>query len=318
MRSLSTLLLTCGVLLMSESVIAQNAADYYYPLQVGNYWKYHVAAYGGSGYAPGTSFHRIDSLDPIAGYNYWREVGVEARDASPADTSIFMPGLWIRSDAIGNIVLGAFAEGPGPIDSATIVDPPVTLFANEMLTVGYSREYTEGDVLYQDSVLSKTETVSVPAGVFANCLVVRGQHRDNLGSILYREYTYYAPGVGVVKRIVDLPSDNAHVGDLIQYVGLSAVDVGDVASAVRSFVLDPVRPNPSRGGSLTVHFSLPTDAPARLELLDVAGRRIASHDVGMDRHTLDLGAGQHLAPGLYLVRLAQGANTRTTRVAVLR
>jgi hypothetical protein len=79
-----------------------------------------------------------------------------------------------------------------------------------------------------------------------------------------------------------------------------------------------VRPNPSRGGALTVHFTLPTDAPARLELLDVVGRRIASHEVGMGQHTLDLGAGHHLAPGLYLVRLTQGANTRTTRVAVLR
>jgi hypothetical protein len=67
-----------------------------------------------------------------------------------------------------------------------------------------------------------------------------------------------------------------------------------------------------------VRFTLPTDAPARLELLDVAGHRIASHEVGADQHTLHLGAGQHLAPGLYLVRLTQGANPRTTRVAVLR
>jgi hypothetical protein len=89
-------------------------------------------------------------------------------------------------------------------------------------------------------------------------------------------------------------------------------------NAVLTFALDPVRPNPSRGGALTVRFSLPTDAPARLELLDVAGRRIASHDVGIGQHTLDLGAGQHLPPGLYLVRLTQGANTRVTRVAVLR
>ena len=97
------------------------------------------------------------------------------------------------------------------------------------------------------------------------------------------------------------------------------VDVsGDAALA---FALDPVRPNPSRGGMLTVRFTLPTAAPARLELLDVAGRRIASREVGSlgaGQHTLDLGAGQHLAPGLYLVRLTQGANKRTTRGAVLR
>jgi hypothetical protein len=84
-----------------------------------------------------------------------------------------------------------------------------------------------------------------------------------------------------------------------------------------AFALDPVRPNPSRGGALTVRFSVPSASPARLELLDVAGRRIASHEVGIGQHTLDLGQGQRLAPGLYLVRLTHGTNTRTTRVAVL-
>jgi hypothetical protein len=96
-------------------------------------------------------------------------------------------------------------------------------------------------------------------------------------------------------------------------LGVAGVPLG----APLALTLDPVRPNPSRGGALTVHFSLPTDAPAQLELLDVAGRRIASHEVGIGQHTLDLGQGQHVAPGLYLVRLTQGVNTRTTRAVVL-
>jgi hypothetical protein len=85
-----------------------------------------------------------------------------------------------------------------------------------------------------------------------------------------------------------------------------------------AFALESVRPNPSCGGALTVHFSLPARSPATIELLDVAGRRIASREVGAGQHTLDLGEGQHLSPGLYLVRLTQGANARATRVAVLR
>ena len=113
---------------------------------------------------------------------------------------------------------------------------------------------------------------------------------------------------------------NFYVGDWgnsrVQKFFPVPTDVPGDATPV-AFALDPVRPNPSRG-TLTVHFSLPTDAPARLELLDVAGRRAASDDVGMGQHTLDLGADQHLARGLYLVRLTQGANTRTTRVAVLK
>ena len=101
----------------------------------------------------------------------------------------------------------------------------------------------------------------------------------------------------------------------IQVFGYPGAEVPGAGSL--SFALEPVRPNPARGGELAVRFSLPTDAPARLELLDVAGRRVASREVGAGRHTLDLGEGQHLAAGLYLVRLTQGANTCTTRVVVL-
>ncbi len=82
----------------------------------------------------------------------------------------------------------------------------------------------------------------------------------------------------------------------------------------------PVHPNPTRAGALTVHFALPTAAPAQIELLDVSGRRVVSRDVGSlgaGRHALDLRAGRPLAPGLYLVRVRQGVSTRATRVVVL-
>lgn len=101
-------------------------------------------------------------------------------------------------------------------------------------------------------------------------------------------------------------------------LGSSVVSVrGEVSLEL---ALDPARPNPLRGGSLTVHFTLASPAPASLELLDVAGRCVASSEVGplgAGRHSLDLGAGRHLAPGLYLLRLRQGVSLRVTRVVVL-
>ena len=101
---------------------------------------------------------------------------------------------------------------------------------------------------------------------------------------------------------------------------------GDAPTAVQggtplAFALEPVHPNPARGGVLTVRFALGSAAPASLELLDVAGRRIAARSVGSlgaGRHEQALGEGRHLAPGLYLVRLRQGTDTRVTRVAVLK
>lgn len=99
-------------------------------------------------------------------------------------------------------------------------------------------------------------------------------------------------------------------------------DLVSVPSEVAlTFALGPVGPNPMRGGALTVQFTLANPAVASLELLDIAGRRIAGHEVGSlgaGRHALDLGDSRRLAPGLYLVRLTQGASVRVTRVVVLK
>jgi hypothetical protein len=96
---------------------------------------------------------------------------------------------------------------------------------------------------------------------------------------------------------------------------LDVDDAGPIA-----FALDAVRPNPTRGRNLTIQFALPSDVPARLELLDVSGRRIIGRDVGAlgpGRHAVELGADRAVPPGLYLVRLTQGASQRITRVTVL-
>jgi len=61
-------------------------------------------------------------------------------------------------------------------------------------------------------------------------------------------------------------------------------------------------------------------SPALLDVIDVMGRRVASRSVGSlgaGRHVVDFGAGLRLAPGMYFVRLTQGASARTTRVTVL-
>jgi hypothetical protein len=67
-----------------------------------------------------------------------------------------------------------------------------------------------------------------------------------------------------------------------------------------------------------VHFALPGDEPATLELLDVTGRRVRRQAVGTlgaGRHVVDLGSG--LKPGLYFIRLTQGGNQRVARATVI-
>ena len=103
-------------------------------------------------------------------------------------------------------------------------------------------------------------------------------------------------------------------------LGGSLVGVPEPESAEIRFALDAVRPNPSRGGALAVSFMLPTPAAAALELYDIAGRRIAASAVGAlgpGRHSVRLGEGSRITPGVYLVRLTQAGRSLARRVAVL-
>jgi len=86
------------------------------------------------------------------------------------------------------------------------------------------------------------------------------------------------------------------------------------------FALLGARPNPARG-VLSLAFSLPRTDPAQIEVLDLAGRRLAVRDVGA------MGAGEHRVAfegsarwrsGIYLVRLTQGGRTEVQRVALVR
>ena len=77
-------------------------------------------------------------------------------------------------------------------------------------------------------------------------------------------------------------------------------------------------PNPTRE-SLTARLTLPVDDVARLSLHDVAGRLVASREVaGAGEQVVRMDDVGSLAPGVYVLTLAQGAGVRRARVAVIR
>ncbi len=145
---------------------------------------------------------------------------------------------------------------------------------------------------------------------------------QELGTIVADGGSAGQAGTGAIVTWIDGRNGNFDIyAQRVLAAGLlgGTVDVPDAPAL--AFALDPVRPNPSRGDALTVRFTLASSAAASLELLDIAGRRIAVREVGSlgaGPHALDLGQGRHLAAGLYLVCLRQGTQSRTTRVAVLR
>jgi hypothetical protein len=105
----------------------------------------------------------------------------------------------------------------------------------------------------------------------------------------------------------------------VQRADASTTRVGN-AGVPPAFALGGAQPNPSRGERVSVVFSLPASAPARLELVDVSGRRLMMREVGSlgaGHHVVNLITGRRLPPGIYVVRLAQGANVTAVRVAVV-
>lgn len=92
-----------------------------------------------------------------------------------------------------------------------------------------------------------------------------------------------------------------------------------VTVPVLELTLEGARPNPAVG-SVVLAFTLPDASPARLELYDLSGRRLASRDVGTrgaGRHVERLEGGV-IPPGLYWASLSQGGRTLRTRIAVVR
>lgn len=89
--------------------------------------------------------------------------------------------------------------------------------------------------------------------------------------------------------------------------------------SVIELALHGIHPNPgSRAG--TVSFTLPDGGSARLELIDVTGRRVLVREVGSlgrGHHRVALGAA-HLGPGMYWVRIERAGVSLTRKAVIVR
>ena len=97
-------------------------------------------------------------------------------------------------------------------------------------------------------------------------------------------------------------------------------EVSAVVPGVYELAIIGLRPNPTER-DLVVSFTLPDDQPARIDVLDVAGRRILSRDVGQlgpGGQAVNLTEGRTLRSGMYVIRLSHAGQVRTTRALVVR
>jgi hypothetical protein len=116
-----------------------------------------------------------------------------------------------------------------------------------------------------------------------------------------------------------------------QLIGTDAVRIPQGQWFRRPSDLDPAASAPVLGisppmtigvaGRPRVAFTLADASPARLDVLDVAGRVVVSQDVGgagPGEHTMELGDRAGLAQGIYFLRIRQGGSEARTRAAIVR
>jgi hypothetical protein len=106
-----------------------------------------------------------------------------------------------------------------------------------------------------------------------------------------------------------------NTGGRVEYFGQVQVDVPGRSS----FAFFGAQPNPATQ-QVVLSFSLATRAPARLELLDVAGRRVLARDLvpsGAGPQLLDLGSSAGFRAGIYLVRITQSGRKINGKVAIV-
>jgi hypothetical protein len=132
--------------------------------------------------------------------------------------------------------------------------------------------------------------------------------------------TGYVDAPGTTDRYYKVETVDAHgnTSDAAEAVVAGVLDVPTMGS--QEFALRPVRPNPARGDRLAVEFALPRAGAVKIELVDIAGRSIERRDLGIlsaGRHETQIVPAANLASGVYLLRLAQGANTVSRRVTIV-
>jgi len=83
--------------------------------------------------------------------------------------------------------------------------------------------------------------------------------------------------------------------------------------------LAAIEPNPARG-AFRAAGSLPTDAPAEVELYDLRGRMVGSRQVVpvAGRWSAWFGGASHLASGTYVLRVIQGSAVSVAKVSLIR
>jgi len=169
------------------------AADYF-PLQVGNVWVYYPSY--GKGY-------RVDS---IVGTEMVGETLTYIWKRLEAPPDNYHERRWLAKDGVDLKALKFWGnEAEPPLTDPVLLDPPWSLGNVENSNVGdtWQIEMSNGTTHYRSSfwIESITDTVTLPAGTFNNCIRVRQLDETTISGMTTNEYRRYwlAPDIGPVR-----------------------------------------------------------------------------------------------------------------------
>jgi len=320
MKPVSLFLSICILLLVSETTFAQVAADYYLPLRVGNYLELHRQG-NQEGWDKRITRYTIEGSDSISGQLYFREKATETPSNDPSIIDVFHV-FWLREDSEGNILIGAMGSTgeywTSNVDSATVIDPPGPVFPNEFLVLGNVREFSWEDFSAEQTTMSNTETVQVPAGTFTNCIKLREIHRDNVsGDVVFLDYCYYAHGIGLVKYVREIPQ--AYTEELVQYNAVTTAVGQNELAGPTGFSLSQNYPNPFNPVTV-IKYSIKDAGMVSLKVYDILGQEVATlvnnaQTPGL--YEVEFNA-QNLTSGIYFYRLTVGSFSETKKLLFLK
>jgi hypothetical protein len=207
---------------------------------------------------------------------------------------------------IQTITLHIWADGAGT------TNPGTELFLGDYQLVASNEALQEIDLILEEIQVTGPFRVGIEF-----------QHdglpsiaRDGDGTINASRNFIFAAGFGWVQS-----SLFGLTGDWIIRAGVTPVTTGVPGQGAASLALAIAGANPSRDGRVTLSVTLPNASPARVDLVDVTGRVVASRDIGSlgaGRHTIDLSSAQRLPSGVYVAHLTQGIEKRAVRLVVTR
>ncbi len=312
MKPMFLFLFACTILLESESAFAQTGSDYYLPFRVGNYVKLHSDGQP-SGWKARTTTYTFEGTDSISGNLYFMERGREIADDSSFNDTFNL--RWLGKDAEGNVLIAAVSEGSPDVDSAFILPAPGAFFPNQSLVPGYSMTYPYSFYFMKDSTISTTETV----GAFTGCIKKSETHYDSSGNVIFLEYHYFAPGIGMIQNERVKPDSNAHTDVLVEYSAVTSVRANNAVTCPGSFIRHQNYPNPFNP-TTAISYELSANSHVTLKVYDLLGRDVATLVNGQQtggEHSVTLNAAS-LPSGVYFYRLQAGTSTVVRKMLLMK